>query len=103
MLSELAGRVGDRLQVESVGLEVGDTTHALQQARAAAYADAVARASHLAGLAGERIGVVEAMAEGGSSMPTPMADAGFREAKAVAIQPGETSIAASLTVTFSLA
>jgi uncharacterized protein YggE len=42
------------------------------------------------------------MAEGGASMPMPMADAGFREAKAVAIQPGETSIATSLTVTFSL-
>jgi|SRR5215211_583597 uncharacterized protein len=103
MLSELAERVGDRLQVESVGLEVGDTTRALQEARAAAYADAVARADHLAELAGERIGDVQAMAEGGASMPMPMADAGFREAKAVAIQPGETSIATSLTVTFSLA
>ena len=103
MLTELAGRVGDRLQVESVGLEVGDTRRAVQQARAAAYADAVARANHLAELAGERIGDVQAMAEGGASMPTPMADAGFREAKSVAIQPGETSIATSLTVTFSLA
>ena len=103
MLTALAGRVGDRLQVESVGLEVGDTRRAVQQARAAAYADAVARANHLAELAGERIGDVQAMAEGGASMPMPMADAGFREAKSVAIQPGETSIATSLTVTFSLA
>ena len=103
MLTELAGRVGDRLQVESVGLEVGDTRRAVQQARAAAYADAVERANHLAELAGERIGDVQAMAEGGASMPMPMADAGFREAKSVAIQPGETSIATSLTVTFSLA
>ena len=103
MLTELASRVGDRLQVESVGLEVGDTRRAVQQARAAAYADAVERANHLAELAGERIGDVQAMAEGGASMPMPMADAGFREAKSVAIQPGETSIATSLTVTFSLA
>lgn len=102
MLTELAGRVGDRLQVESVSLEVGDTKRALEQARAAAYADAVARANHLAELAGEHIEGVQAMAEGGASMPMPMADAGFREAKSVAIQPGETSIAASLTVTFSL-
>ncbi len=102
MLSELAGRVGDRLQVESVSLEVGDTKRALEQARAAAYADAVARAGHLAELAGEHIDGVQAMAEGGASMPMPMADAGFREAKSVAIQPGETSIATSLTVTFSL-
>jgi uncharacterized protein YggE len=102
MLTELAGRVGDRLQVESVSLEVGDTKRALEEARAAAYADAVARANHLAELAGERIEGVQAMAEGGASMPMPMADAGFREAKSVAIQPGETSIGATLTVTFSL-
>ncbi len=102
LLTALAGRVGDRLQVESVGLEVGDTRRAVQQARAAAYADAVARANHLAELAGEQIDAVQAMAEGGASMPMPMADAGFREAKSVAIQPGETSIASSLTVTFSL-
>jgi uncharacterized protein len=102
MLTGLAGRVGDRLQVESVGLEVGDARRAVQQARAAAYADAVARANHLAELAGAQIGDVQAMAEGGASLPVPMADAGFREAKSAAIQPGETSIATSLTVTFSL-
>ncbi len=106
MLGELASRVGDRLQVESVGLEIGDATRAVQQARSAAYADAVARANHLAELAGERIEAVQAMAEGGSSPIMPMAEAagGFaRDMKAVAIQPGETSITTTLTVTFSLA
>src|SRR5690349_5952395 len=39
LLTALAERVGDRLQVESVGLEIGDTSRAEQQARAAAYAD----------------------------------------------------------------
>jgi uncharacterized protein YggE len=103
LLSELAGRVGDRLQVESLGLEVGDTWRALAQARAAAYADAVARAQHLAELAGVRLGEVQAMAEGGDAVH-PMADmaGGMREAKAMSIAPGETTIGASLTVSFEL-
>ena len=68
LLGELADRVGDRLQVESLGLEVGDTGRALDQARAAAYTDAVARARHLAELAGVRLGEVQGMAEGGAAM-----------------------------------
>jgi uncharacterized protein YggE len=103
LLGELAGRVGDRLQVESLGLEVGDTRRALVQARAAAYADAVARAQHLAELAGARLGEVQAMAEGGGAVH-PMTDlaGGMREAKAMSIAPGETTLAASLTVSFEL-
>jgi uncharacterized protein YggE len=103
LLSELADHVGDRLQVESLGLEVGDTGRALAQARAAAYADAVARAQHLAELAGVRLGAVQAMAEGSAAVH-PMADmaGGVREAKSMAIAPGETTIAGSLTVTFEL-
>ncbi|MBF4763792.1 SIMPL domain-containing protein [Nocardioides islandensis] len=101
MIAALAERVGDRLQVESVGLEIGDTARAVQQARSAAYSDAVARANHLAELAGERVDAVQAMAEGGA--PVPFADLAMsREAKGVAIQPGETSVSASVTVTFSL-
>jgi hypothetical protein len=104
MLTELAARVGDRLQVESIGLEIGDPARALMQARAAAYADAVARAQHLAELAGERIDGVQAMAEGGVSPVLPIAEAGgfARDMKAVAIQPGEATISTSVTVTFSL-
>jgi uncharacterized protein YggE len=102
MLSELATKVGDRLQVEGLGMEVADTVRAVDQARAAAYADAVARATHLAELAGATLGEVQAMAEGGS--PMPMADlAGGRQlAKAMTIEPGETAIGASLTITFAL-
>ena len=103
LLGELADRVGDRLQVESLGLEVGDTGRALDQARAAAYTDAVARARHLAELAGVRLGEVQGMAEGGAAMQ-PLTDlaGGMREAKAMSIAPGETTIAASLTVSFEL-
>lgn len=103
LLSALAGRVGDRLQVESLALEVGDASRALAQARAAAYADAVSRAQHLAELAGVRLGEVQAMAEG-FAPAAPFGEAGgaMRDAKAMSIAPGETTIGGSLTVTFEL-
>ena len=103
LLSALAARVGDRLQVESLALEVGDSSRALSQARAAAYADAVARAQHLAELAGVRLGEVQAMAEG-FAPASPFGEVGgaVRDAKAVSIAPGEATIGGSLTVTFEL-
>jgi uncharacterized protein YggE len=103
LLAELATRVGDRLQVEGLGLEVGDTRRALDQARAAAYADAVARATHLAGLTGGRLGAVQAVSEGGSPGEVgAMPAATSRDMKAVSIEPGETTIGAMLTITFEL-
>ena len=104
LLAALATRVGDRLQVEGFGLEVSDTARALDSARAGAYADAVARAGHLAELAGAHLGEVQAMSEGGAGGPIVTEAAGMARdmMKSVAIEPGETTIAATLTVTFSL-
>jgi uncharacterized protein YggE len=105
LLGELASRVGDRLQVESLSLEVGDVSRANGQARAAAYADAVSRANHLAELAGVRLGQPQAIAEGGG-FASPMAEGGamraMKSSADVAIAPGETTISATLTVTFEL-
>ena len=105
LLGELATRVGDRLQVESLSLEVGDTGRATAQARSAAYADAVARANHLAELAGVRLGEPQSIVEGGG-FAQPMAEGGeIRAMKAsadVSIAPGETTISADLSVTFEL-
>ncbi len=101
LLTELAERVGDRLQIEGLGLEVADTGRALDQARAAAYADAVARGRHLAELAGATLGEAQAMAEGGALPPVGFA-AAAGDLKAMAIAPGETTIGSALTVTFAL-
>jgi uncharacterized protein len=104
LLGELAGRVGDRLQVEGLSLEVGDPSRATAEARAAAYADAVARAGDLAELAGVQLGPPQAIAEGGG-MVQPMAEAGgmARMSQAdVSIAPGETTISAQLNVSFEL-
>ena len=104
LLAALATKVGDRLQVEGFGLEVSDTARALDSARSGAYADAVARAGHLAELAGARLGEVQAMAEGGVAGPIGVAEGGMARdmMKSVAIEPGESTIAATVTVTFEL-
>ena len=59
LLTALADAVGDRLEIEGVSLEVADQSAALVAAREAAYADAVDRATHLAGLAGAELGDVQ--------------------------------------------
>ncbi|HRD62536.1 MAG TPA: hypothetical protein PL137_16635, partial [Nocardioides sp.] len=56
--------------------------------------------ARLAALADARLGQVEAVAEGGAGSVAPVA---FAMAKAdVGLQPGETSLTAMLTVTWSL-
>jgi uncharacterized protein YggE len=101
VLTALAESVADRLRVEGVSLEVSDRSGAESAAREAAYADAVARGTHLAQLAGAALGDPQDVAEGGVMSGTP------RLAKAVAmdaaaLEPGEQSVSASVTVTFQL-
>lgn len=102
LLGALAEKVGDRLQVEGVSLEVADRSRAETAAREAAYADAVARAGHLAGLAGATLGDPQEVVEGGavSIIGQPRAAKAF--AAEVALEPGESSTTASVTVTFQL-
>jgi uncharacterized protein YggE len=103
LLTRLAYEVGTRLLVEGVDMTVLDPSSFVLRAREAAFADARAKAAHLAALADATLGQVEAIAEGGSA--TPMNAGGFAAlAKAdVGLQPGETSVSASMTVTWSLA
>jgi len=100
LLAKLAYEIGSRLVVEGVDLTVKDPSPAVIQAREAAFADARVKAEHLAALADARLGQVEAVAEGGAGSVAPVA---FAMAKAdVGLQPGETSLTAMLTVTWSL-
>jgi hypothetical protein len=101
LLGRLADQVGDRLQVEGVELEVADPSAALGLAREAAFTDARAKAEHLAALADATLGQVEAMVESGWS-PHPGDVAALAKAD-VGIQPGATTLSASLAVTWSLA
>lgn len=100
LLTELAYEIGARLVIEGVGLTVSDPSTAVRTAREAAFADARARAEHLAALSGATLGQVEAVAEGGAAAP---GSAGFALAKAdVGLEAGETAVPASVTVTWSL-
>ncbi|KQZ69877.1 SIMPL domain-containing protein [Nocardioides sp. Root151] len=100
LLEALVEAAGDRLLVEGVSLEVADRAAAVTAARELAYADAVARATHVAELAGARLGPVVSVTEGGG-FPGPLA--GLRAAKAdMAFAPGEASIGVTLQVSWQL-
>jgi uncharacterized protein YggE len=104
LLAGLAETVGNRLTVESVSLEVGDPLAARTTAREAAFADARARAEHLAGLGGAFLGEVVRMVEGGASDAPAEALGGrvMAMAKDVSFQPGQRSVGATVTVTWAL-
>jgi len=101
LLTALADAVGDRLEVEGVSLEVADQSSAEAAAREAAYADAVGRATHLAGLAGAELGDVQDVVEGGQGF-TPVARVAKAVSESASFQPGETAIGSSVSVTFQL-
>lgn len=101
LLTALAETVGDRLRVEGVSLEVADRSTAEHAAREAAYADAVARGTHLAGLAGAELGDPQDIAEGGVVGWEPRRGAKLTAA-AASFEPGEQSVGASVTVSFQL-
>ena len=103
LVSALAERVGDRLQVEGVNLQVSDPAAARTAAREAAFADAVARATHLATLASASLGEVQSMVDDqrGDRYEEAAGDA-YRAMSKVSIEPGETAVGAAVTVTFQL-
>ncbi len=102
LLTALAEEVGDRLEIEGVSLEVSDQTAATAAAREAAYADAVERATHLAGLAGAGLGDVQDVVEGGGFGGGPVRAAAKALSADASFQPGESSIGSAVTMTFQL-
>ena len=102
LIGTLAEQVGDRLQVESVSLSVGDPSAALTEAREAAFAEARARAEHLAGLADATLGKVKQIAEGAGA-PVALATELAAMKSDVGFAPGQTQITSTVTVTWALA
>ncbi len=104
LVSALAERVGDRLVVEGVSLVVSDPEAAQDEARAAAFADARRRGAHLAGLADDLLGPVQALSEGG--VPSVHAESSgttaLRSSLDVSFEGGQQSVATTVTVTFAL-
>jgi len=93
--------------INGVTFYVDDQTAAASQARRLAVEDARTKAEELAAAAGQTLGPVLSIAEGTvSPMPPPMAaGAGGEMAKAqaaVPVQPGSSTVAVDVTMTFAL-
>jgi uncharacterized protein len=82
--------------------EIADSKEVLGQARDAAVADALAKARRYATAAGVELGEIVAIEEAGSyAPPRPMMRAEAMAAS-VPIEPGQTELSASITITFAL-
>ena len=104
LVGDLAAAVGDRLLLDGVTLTPSDTTAAQRTAREHAYADARARAEHLAALGGVELGDVVSLVEGGGGFAGHAVDALTTRAAGpeVDLQPGEADVAAAVTGTWAL-
>lgn len=92
---------GNRLN--GISFTLLDQAAALEEARAAAVADAEARAGFYAGAAGVTLGPLLALSEGGSAQPFPLYDARFAaEAASVPVAPGQVTVTATVTVTYAI-
>ena len=101
LIDALAEAAPRRLRVDYVEPFVTVTEEMAARARERAFADARAKADHLAGLAGQRVEraltVVEGTPNGG---PVPLA-VGRAAAASTSFQAGTVSVSATVTVTWS--
>ncbi len=105
LLGELAREIGDGLAVDSVGLEVTDDHGAAGKARELAFHDARERAAALARMAGQGLGAVQSIVEGGGASDHPLGSpkmAMMRESGG-GLEPGEASVTTTVTVVWELA
>jgi uncharacterized protein YggE len=102
LVTALAEAVGERLEIEGVSLEVADQSAASAAAREAAYADAVDRATQLASLTSAQLGEPQQVTEGGGYGGGPVRMAAMTLKRDASFQPGETTVSATVTVTFQL-
>lgn len=88
--------------IQSIRLELSDAEDAVSAARAAAVANARAKAEELATLTGRKLGAVRAVVEStGGAMPFAAQD-GRGGAASVPIEPGSQSVQVTVQVTWEL-
>ena len=104
LLPRLAGAAGDTFGLDGVSLEVADPGPLHERARAAAFADARARAEQYAALAGRPLGPVLRVTEAPAGPgPAPKLRAMAADAMAaMPVEPGESEVSASVLVRFGL-
>ena len=104
LLEGLADAAGDAFGVDELGFEVEDPQPLHEQARAAAFADARARAEQYAALAGRLLGPVLRV-EDGDGAAVPVARGRAMAAESMAAMPvaaGESQVHAAVVVRFGL-
>lgn len=105
VLGDALAAGGDDVRLEDVSFRVEDDAALRELARAAAWADAVGRASQLAGLAGRELGPVEQVVEGGSGAgpePRIRAAMAMSESADLGIEAGAVSVSVSVSVVWAL-
>ena len=95
---------GDEVTINNVSFSIEDQTAARDQARVAAWSDALARAEHLARLSGRSLGDVVEIVEttGRPPGPGPVPRMALAAGDATPIEAGTTAITVSLEVRFAL-
>src|SRR5215212_3541257 len=93
--------------INGVTFYVDDQTEASSDARVEAVEDARTKAEELAAAAGMTLGPVVAISEGTSPLVSPVygmarGGAGMAEAAAAPVEPGSTTVAVDVTMTFEL-
>lgn len=108
LLAAAGDAAGNDLSIDHVGLDIEDRTTVLQQARQAAFEDARGRAERYAVLAGRELGEVQTVVEGTSAGP-PAPRGGIRmmaaaaESAELGVEGGDSTLGATVTVTWSWA
>ncbi len=96
---------GDHARVSGVRFGIADDTPMKTAARETAWNDAVAKATQLATLAGQRLGPATSITEVVRSPVVPvrmMADMAMAKESSTPIQPGTTTVSVTLQVEFAL-
>jgi uncharacterized protein YggE len=99
------GAAGDAAQLDSLTFGITDPDDAARQARAAAFADARAKAEQYAALAGADLGQVAEVEDVGAGppVPRPLARAAVAMEAALPVDAGEQEVTASVRVRWAWA
>jgi uncharacterized protein YggE len=104
LLGDAVAAGGEALRLQGVSFAVEDDTALREQARAAAWADALRAGEQLAQLAGSSLGAVRSIDEGGGpggGPPRPMAMRAMGAAE-VGLEPGGVGVRVALAVVWEL-
>lgn len=96
---------GNAATVSGVTLNLADTSSLLARARAAAIADAKAKAAQYAGALGQPLGPVVSVTDQAPAQPVPFAaasSAAGSRSSAVPISPGTQQLSVSVTVVYAI-